>query len=122
MTIHHTTDSRTALRAGAGAGRAPDLRHAVTAVLARLEAQLAPHGWDQPPALLGVFHQPRLHQARASESATLRPSTVDGPMGRMVQVDTTLVTPQTWYRPDPATPAVDRHPVDVLLGLRVGTR
>ncbi|WP_327007642.1 hypothetical protein OHA72_10425 [Dactylosporangium sp. NBC_01737] len=113
MTIHHPDGARTEPRTG----RPPTLRHAVTAVLTRLEGQLAPHGWDQPPALLGIFHRPRLQQARPGTSPILRPCAVDVPMGRMVEVDTTLVTAQTWHRPDPAAPAVNLHPLDVLLGL-----
>ena len=89
------------------------LRAAVTATLTRVEAGLDRHGWDQPPALFGIFHHPRPHDLTRTATQTNR-STVD----LVVEVDGDLVGPATWHRPNPAAPSANLHPVDVLLGLR----
>jgi hypothetical protein len=90
------------------------LRAAVTATLTRVEADMQRHGWDQPPALIGIFSHPSPHDLPRTATPTNR-STVD-PV--VVEVDGGLVGPATWHRPDPAAPKVNLHPVDVLLGLR----
>lgn len=93
-------------------GPPPVLRAAVTATLAHVEASLDEYGWDRPPALIGIFHHPRPHDlTRTTPPAT--GSTVD-----LVEVDSDLVGPATWHRPDPVAPTAHLHSVDVLLGLR----
>lgn len=89
------------------------LRAAVTATLTQVEADMQRHGWDQPPALIGIFSHPSPRDLTRTATPTNR-STVD----LVVEVDGGLVGPATWHRPDPAAPARTLHPVDVLLGLR----
>ncbi|MFG2043949.1 hypothetical protein [Dactylosporangium sp. NPDC048998] len=98
----------------------PALRAAVAAVLTQLEASLDRHGWDQPPALIGIFRHPQPQYvprtagvATTDRSARTGLSTVEF----LVEVDAGLVGPATWHRPDSAQPAINLHPVDVLLRL-----
>ncbi|MFC5004421.1 hypothetical protein ACFPIJ_42170 [Dactylosporangium cerinum] len=113
MTNHHTSGAHVEVRGG----HPPGLRAAVTASLARVEARLDRHGWDQPPALIGIFHHPRPYPTRTVTSITTLTSTVDTAADLVVEVDAGLVAPATWHRPHPTNPAVNLHPVDVLLGL-----
>ncbi|GAB3861807.1 hypothetical protein ACFPIJ_56510 [Dactylosporangium cerinum] len=99
MTINdHRTDHAADARLSA-------LRGAVTSLLIRLETDVDQDGWDQPPALFGIFHHPHPHPASADYA---------------VELDGSLVGPGTWHRPDPAVPAgsdANLHPVDILLSL-----
>jgi hypothetical protein len=94
-------------------GHPPVLRAAVTDTLTRIEADMHRHGWDQPPALIGIFRHPPAYDLTRTAIHANR-STVD----LVLEVDDGLVGPATWYRPDPAAPPANLHPVDVLLGLR----
>jgi hypothetical protein len=75
-------------------GHPPALRAAVTATLTRIEADLERHGWDQPPALIGIFRHPSPHDLTRTTTQPIR-STVE----LRIEVDGGLVGPDTWHRP-----------------------